>query len=103
LKEFFEKLRLVLQPIEIDMEVENFIGHRSGDGAHAPFIFSFRSPDDSEGIIFKKTGRICLPEERTTRDLGRRLTASEKFHPERDPWRLNIPQKIRGRNRTFEI
>jgi len=90
IKEFFEKLRLVLQPIEIDMKVEDFIGHCSSDGAYAPFVFSFRSPDDSEGIIFKKTDRICLPEERTTHDLGRWSTASGKFHPERDPWRLNI-------------
>jgi len=43
LKEFFEKLRPILQPIEIDMEVEDFFGHRSGDGAHAPFILSLGS------------------------------------------------------------
>jgi hypothetical protein len=60
-------------------------------------MISFSSlvyPDDSEGIIFKKTGRICLPEERTTHDLGRRLTASGTFHPERDPWRLKIPSDL---------
>jgi hypothetical protein len=100
LKEFFEKLRLVLQPIEIDMKVEDFFGHRSSDRAYAPFVFSFRSPDDSEGIIFKKTDRICLPEERTAHDLGRCSTASGKFHLERDSWTLKISQKIRGRSRN---
>jgi hypothetical protein len=66
-------------------------------------MISFSSlvhPDDPEGIIFKKTGRICLPKERTTHDLGRRLTASGKYHPERDPWTLKISQKIKGRNRN---
>jgi len=68
LKEFFEKLRLVLQPIEIDMEVEDLIGHRSSDRAYAPFVFSFRSPYGSEGIIFKRPTEFVFPRrgQRTT-------------------------------------
>ena len=75
IKELFEKLRLVLQPIEIDMEVEDFIGHRSSDRAYAPFIFSFRSPDDSGGIIFKRRAEYVFPkrEQRTTWVGGNRV------------------------------